>query len=169
MWSPAARTATGEQIGLGGDGHGAIAGVAEVAEPRLHLIAIDAEGAASMLDLLTRNRVPGGVAGRRPMSVLMATTSLQPLAPAWTLWIAAYGLGITWTAHSCGRNPKTLGRVAGGAQPIATGMLRRLGTAGLFFPSSRLSCWITRRSPMGLSQTLRLKTEPHAGILCPHG
>ena len=35
-----------------GDGHGTITGVAEVAEPQLHLVAIDTEGETSMLDLL---------------------------------------------------------------------------------------------------------------------
>jgi hypothetical protein len=34
-------------------GHGAVTGAAEVAEPQLHLVSVDAEGGVSMIDLLT--------------------------------------------------------------------------------------------------------------------
>ena len=156
-----------------GDGHGAIAGVAEVAEPQLHLVAIDAEGEASMLDLLTGTESRLGQVGP-PADV---STDGRYVFAATSTGVDIVDSGVwTWDHvdhfHYYRTEPKTLGRVAGeGAATIATGMLSTAGTTGLFFPSSGEAILLDNSALSNgtISETLRLKTEPHAGIIAPLG
>jgi len=155
------------------DGHGAIAGVAEVAEPQLHLVAIDAEGEASMLDLLTGTESRLGHVGP-PAHV---STDGRYVFAATSSGVDIVDSGVwTWDHvdhfHYYRTEPKTLGRVAGeGAATIATGMLSTAGTTGLFFPSSGEAILLDNSALSNgtISETLRLKTEPHAGIIAPLG
>ena len=154
-----------------GDGHGAIAGVAEVAEPQLHLVAIDAEGETSMLDLLTGTESRLGQVGP-PADV---RTDGRYIFAATSAGVDIVDSGVwTWDHvdhfHYYRAEPKKLGRVAGeGIAAIATGMLSTAGTTGLFFPASGEAVLLdnSELSNGTISETLRLKTEPHAGIIAP--
>ncbi len=130
------------------EGHGAIEGAAEVAEPQLHLVSIDVSGKASMLDLLNGTK-----------------TGLDAVGPAQAVRtdgryvFAADDSGVTvvdsgvWTwdhvdhFHYYRSESKTLGRVTGeGVATISTGMLSTAGTTGSSSqPQAKLCCSTTRR------------------------
>ncbi|GAB3286770.1 hypothetical protein [Kineosporia babensis] len=156
-----------------GAGHGAIEGAAEVAEPQLHLVGIDAEGKAAMLDLLNGTE-----------------TSLSSVAPAEKVStdgryvFAADETGVNiidsgvWTwdhtdhFHYYRAEARSLERVPGeGVATISTGMLSTAGATGLFFPTSGEAVLLDNKSLSEgkINETLRLKGTPHAGLIAPLG
>ncbi|WP_309073369.1 ABC transporter [Paenarthrobacter sp.] len=154
-------------------GHGAIAGASEVAEPQLHLVAIDADGETSMLDLLTGTE-----------SQLGKISPPEDVRTDGRYIFAADSTGVeivdsgAWTwdhvdhFHYYRAEPKNLGKVAGeGTATIATGMLSTAGTTGMFFPTSGEAVLLDNSalSAGTLSETLRFKTESHAGLIAPLG
>ena len=156
-----------------GDGHGAITGVAEVAEPQLYLVAIDAEGETSMLDLLngTQSRL-GKV--RSPADV---STDGRYVFAASNTGVDIVDSG-TWTwdhvdhFHYYRGVARNIGKVDGeGTATIATGMLSTAGTTGMFFPGSGEAVLLDNPalSAGTISEALRFKTEPHAGLIAPLG
>jgi hypothetical protein len=155
------------------DGHGAIPGVAEVAEPQLHLVAIDAIGDASMLDLLNGTESRLGQVGA-PVNV---TTDGRFVFAANTTGVDILDSGVwTWDHkdhfHYYRAEPKTIGKIPGeGTATVATGMLSTAGTTGVFFPSSGTAVLIDNSalSDGSISEALRLDLEPHAGIIAPLG
>lgn len=155
------------------EGHGAIEGAAEVAEPQLHLVSIDVSGKASMLDLLNGTK-----------------TGLDAVGPAQAVRtdgryvFAADDSGVTvvdsgvWTwdhvdhFHYYRSESKTLGRVTGeGVATISTGMLSTAGTTGVFFPASGEAVLLDNKalSQGRVTESLRLQTSPHAGLIAPLG
>lgn len=156
-----------------GDEHGAINGVAEVAEPQLHLVAIDAEGEASMLDLL--NGTPSRL-GKVDSPAAVSTDGRYVFAASST-GVDILDSGVwTWDHvdhfHYYRGEARKLGKVDGeGAAVIATGMLSTAGTTGLFFPTSGEAVLLdnTALSDGTISETLRIKTEPHSGLIAPLG
>lgn len=156
-----------------GNGHGAISGAAEVAEPQLRLVAIDAEGETSMLDLLngTQSRL-GKV--RPPADV---STDGRYVFAAGNTGVDIVDSGAwTWDHvdhfHYYRAEAKNIGRVdGGGTATIATGMLSTAGTTGMFFPTSGEAVLLDNAALAGgsISETLRFKTAPHAGLIAPLG
>ncbi len=154
-------------------GHGAIAGVAEAPEPQLHLVAVDAAGGASMLDLLdgTETRL-GSVA-----APLEATSDGRYVFAAGPTGVEIIDSGVwTWDHgdhfHYYRAEPALLGTVAGGGvAAVASGPLSTTGTTGLFFPSSGTAVLLDNAalSDGTISQTLRLDVAPHPGIIAPLG
>ncbi|MBP2411979.1 hypothetical protein JOF48_000778 [Arthrobacter stackebrandtii] len=154
-------------------GHGAIAGVAELAEPQLHLVAIDAAGQASMLDLLdgTESRL-GSVAP--PVNV---ASDGRYVFAAHTNGVEILDSGVwTWDhgdhSHYYRTKPTSLGTVAGeGTAAVSTGPLSTSGTTGMFFPASGTAVLVENSalSDGTISETLRLDVAPHAGIIAPLG
>lgn len=154
-----------------GDGHGAIAGATEVAEPQLHLVAVDADGALSMLDLLDSTE-----------------TSLDPVEAATSVTtdgryvFAANDTGVSildsgvWTwdhvdhFHYYRADPRLLPRVTGeGVATVSTGMLSTAGTTGVYFPDSGDAILLHNKalSRGEVKETLRVETTPHAGLIVP--
>ncbi|WP_454810759.1 ABC transporter [Paenarthrobacter nitroguajacolicus] len=156
-----------------GDGHGTITGMAEVAEPQLHLVAIDTEGETSMLDLLngTQSRL-GKV--RSPAEV---STDGRYVFAASNTGVDIVDSGAwTWDHvdhfHYYRGAARNIGRVDGeGTATIATGLLSTAGTTGMFFPNSGEAVLLDNPALSGgtITETLRIKTEPHAGLIAPLG
>ncbi|MEV7634867.1 ABC transporter [Pseudarthrobacter enclensis] len=155
------------------DGHGEIPGVAEVAEPQLHLIAVDATGGTSMLDLLSGAESRLGQVGA-PVNV---TTDGRYVFAANTTGVDVLDTGVwTWDHkdhfHYYRAEPRTIGRIPGeGTATVATGMLSTAGTTGMFFPSSGTGILLDNSalSDGVISEAFRLDVEPHAGIIAPLG
>lgn len=154
-------------------GHGAIAGVAEVAEPQLHLVAVDNAGKASMLDLLNGTGSPLG-----------AVAPPSHVASDGRYVFAVNGNGVdiidsgVWTwdhgdhSHYYRAEPTALGTIAGeGPAAVATGLLSTAGTTGLFFPTSGTAVLLDNAalSDGTIAESLRLQVAPHAGIIAPLG
>ncbi|MET4093691.1 ABC transporter [Arthrobacter sp. UYCu712] len=147
--------------------------MAEVAEPQLHLVAIDAEGEASMLDLLTGTDSRLGKVGP-PADV---TTDGRYVFAANSTGVEIVDSGVwTWDHvdhfHYYRAEPKTVGTLAGeGTATIATGMLSTAGTTGVFFPSSGAAVLLDNSalSDGTISESLRLDVEPHDGMIAPLG
>ncbi len=154
-------------------GHGAVAGAAEVAEPQLHLVSIDADGSTSMLDLLTDER-----------------TDLEPVRPADAVTsdgryvFAADGSGVdvvdsgVWTwdhadhFHYYRAEPRAVGRVEGtGTATVSTGMLSTAGGTGVFFPASGEAVLLDNAalSRGRVKETFRLRVGAHDGLVAPLG
>lgn len=156
-----------------GDGHGAITGVAEVAEPQLHLVGIDADGESSMVDLLngTQSRL-----GKLEAPVDVSTDGRYVFAAGNTGVEILDSGAWTWDHvdhfHYYRADPRRIGKVDGeGAATIATGMLSTAGTTGMFFPTSGEAVLLDNAALSGgtISETLRIKAEPHAGLIAPLG
>lgn len=155
------------------DGHAAIAGVAEVAEPQLHLVAIDTQGEASMLDLLTGAESRLGKTG--PPSAV--TTDGRYVYVSTSTGVEILDSGVwTWDHvdhfHYYRAEPKEVGTLAGeGTATIATGLLSTAGTTGVFFPASGEAILLENSalSDGTISESLRLEIEPHAGLIAPLG
>ena len=67
---------------------------------------------------------------------------------------------------------RNIGRVDGeGTATIATGLLSTAGTTGMFFPNSGEAVLLDNPALSGgtITETLRIKTEPHAGLIAPLG
>ncbi|AIY03203.1 lipoprotein [Arthrobacter sp. PAMC 25486] len=153
--------------------HGGIPGVAEVAEPQLHLVAVDATGEASMLDLL--NGTEAQLESVQPP--VHVTSDGRYIFAANTNGVEIIDSGVwTWDHvdhfHYYRAEPAALGTVAGeGTATVATGLLSTAGTTGMFFPSSGSAVLIDNAalSDGTISETLRLEVAPHAGLIAPLG
>ncbi|MFJ4029024.1 ABC transporter [Paenarthrobacter sp. NPDC089989] len=156
-----------------GDGHGSITGAAEVAEPQLHLVSMDADGKASMLDLLTGTE-----------SELPATEPPSTVSSEGRYVFAANDTGVdildsgVWSwdhvdhFHYYRAEPGAVGRLTGaGTATISTGMLSTAGGTGVFFPGSGDAVLLDNSalSEGSISEKLRLHTEPHKGLIAPLG
>lgn len=154
-------------------GHGAIAGVAEVAEPQLHLVAVDGAGNSSMLDLLDGTQTQlGSVA---PPARVSSDGRYVFAASATGVDVIDSGVW-TWDHvdhfHYYQSEPTALGTISGaGVATVATGLLSTAGTTGMFFPSSGAAVLVDNSalSDGTISESLRLDVQPHAGIMAPLG
>jgi hypothetical protein len=168
-----ALTACTETPPTNDQGHGAIAGAAEVAEPQLHLVSIDAEGKTSMLDLLngTETALPDIETANT------VTTDGRYVFATNETGVSIIDSGVwTWDHvdhfHYYRAEPRMLGRVEGhGEASISTGMLSTAGNTGMFFPTSGEAVLLDNKalSEGRISETFRLKGTPHAGLIAPLG
>lgn len=154
-------------------GHGAIAGIAEVPEPQLHLVSVDAAGKASMLDLL--NGTESALGSVVPPSQVVSDGRYVFAVNSNGVDIIDSGVW-TWDHgdhfHYYRAEPTTVGTIAGeGPAAVATGLLSTAGTTGLFFPTSGAAVLLDNAalSDGTITEALRLDVAPHAGIIAPLG
>ena len=156
-----------------GAGHGAIAGATEAAEPPLHLVALNARGQSSMLNLLDGTRTSLGTV---PAAEAVTTDGRYVFAADET-GVSIIDSGVwTWDHvdhfHYYQAQPRLLDRVAGnGVAAISTGMLSTAGTTGIFFPTSGEAVLLENKdlSEGRVIEHLRVRVTPHAGLVAPLG
>lgn len=154
-------------------GHGEVVGATEVAEPPLHLIAIDAGGQVAMLDLL-EDTASTLEAGEAATSV---TTDGRYVFAANDQGLSIIDSGLwTWDHvdhfHYYEAEPRILPRLTGeGVARVSTGMLSTAGTTGVFFPGSGDAVLLDNQALARgeIEETLRVETRPHAGLMVPLG
>ncbi|MCM6764061.1 ABC transporter [Rathayibacter sp. ZW T2_19] len=156
-----------------GDGHGAVSGAAELAEPRLGLTWIDPEGAVSHLDLLDESVAELGAIGA-PTAM---TTDGRYLFAQTADGVEVVDSGVwTWDHvdhfHYYRADPRLLGTVEGeGEAVVATTNLSTSGGTGLFFPESGEAVLLDTEalSTGEIRESFRLDAEPGAGMVVPVG
>jgi hypothetical protein len=156
-----------------GQGHGAVAGAVELAEPRLGLTTIDPSGAISHLDLLDESVSDLGSVGD-PTAV---STDGRYLFAQTAAGVEIVDSGVwTWDHvdhfHYYQAEPRLLGTVAGaGSATIATTNLSTTGGTGLFFAESGEAVLLDTEalSTGEISEKFRLSTAPGAGLVVPVG
>lgn len=156
-----------------GDGHGAVAGAAEVAEPPLGLTTIDPEGTVSHLDLLDENTTELGEIGV-PSAL---TTDGRYLFVETSEGIDVVDSGVwTWDHidhfHYYRASPAVLGTIEGeGPATVATTNLSTTGGTGVFFAGSGEAVLLDTEalSKGDLVERFRLEVAPHAGLVVPVG
>ena len=156
-----------------GDGHGAVTGAEEVAEPQLGLTWIDADGDVSHLDLLDES-----------LTELGEVTPPTGMSTDGRYLFADTGAGLeivdsgVWTwdhvdhFHYYRAAPQLLGSVAGDGQArVATSNLSTSGGTGISFAGSGDAVLLgTEALSKGeISEQFRIEREPHDGLVVPVG
>lgn len=155
------------------DGHGAVAGAEEVAEPQLGLTTIDAAGVVSHLDLLDESVTP---IGEVPTPTAL-TTDGRYLFVQTAEGVEIVDSGVwTWDHvdhfHYYRADPSLLGSVRGeGTATIATTNLSTTGGTGISFAESGDAVLLDTHalSKGEITESFRLEREPHAGLVVPVG
>nr|WP_216848507.1 MULTISPECIES: ABC transporter [unclassified Rathayibacter] len=156
-----------------GEGHGAVSGAAELAEPRLGLTWIDPAGAVSHLDLLDESVAELGTIGE-PSAL---TTDGRYLFAQTAAGVEIVDSGVwTWDHvdhfHYYRADPRLLGTVEGeGEAVVATTNLSTSGGTGLHFPGSGEAVLLDTEalSKGEISESFRLEGEPGPGMVVPVG
>ncbi|WP_445443059.1 ABC transporter [Clavibacter sp. km1a] len=156
-----------------GEGHGAVTGAAELAEPRLGLTSIDPEGQVTHLDLLDESVADLGSIGA-PTAV---DTDGRYLFAQTDAGVEIVDSGVwTWDHvdhfHYYQADPRLLGTVEGdGPATIATTNLSTTGGTGLFFPGSGEAVLLDTEalSKGEVTELFRLDGEPGPGLVVPVG
>ena len=168
---PAAGSPAGAEAS--GAGHGAIDGAEEVAEPQLHLVSIDSDGAVGMVNLLDGTVSEPGVIA--PPSAV--TSDGRYLFAETVEGVEIVDSGVwTWDHvdhfHFYRTSPRVLGPVAGsGPVVVSTSANATTGGTGLFFPESGEAVLLDNQalSKGRIEEVFRLETEPHEGVAAPLG
>ncbi|MFJ4253882.1 ABC transporter [Microbacterium sp. NPDC090003] len=156
-----------------GDGHGAIAGAEEVAEPPLGLTAIDPTGTVTHLDLLDESVTGiGEIAAPRAM-----TTDGRYLFADVGDGVEIVDSGVwTWDHvdhfHYYRAAPALLGAVDGDGSPtIATTNSSTSGGIGISFAGSGDAVLLDTEalSKGEIREQFRLQRDPHTGLVVPVG
>ncbi|QPZ38603.1 ABC transporter [Paramicrobacterium chengjingii] len=159
--------------GKSDDGHGAVAGAVEAAEPPLQLVSIDESGAAGVLDLLDGETTMLGEIGAPHETAtdgryVFATTDAGIEVIDSGVW--------TWDHvdhfHYYRGTPTIVGTVKGkGPVTVATGMLSTAGGTVLRFDGSSEVVLIDNDalSKGEIEETFRLDTGSTSGIAAPVG
>ncbi|MFD3443813.1 ABC transporter [Microbacteriaceae bacterium 4G12] len=159
-----------------GNGHGAVVGAAEVAEPQLGLTTIDPSGAVAHLDLLDESVVGiGGIGGIGAPSAM--TTDGRYLFVRTDAGVEVVDSGVwTWDHvdhfHYYRADPRLVGSVPGdGAATVATTNLSTTGGTGVFFAGSGEAVLLDTAalSKGDVVESFRIQTNPHAGMVVPVG
>lgn len=156
-----------------GEGHGAVAGAAEVSEPPLGLTSLDPAGAVTHLDLLDESTTRVGEIA--PSTAM--TTDGRYLFAQTADGIEVIDSGVwTWDHvdhfHYYRADPRILGTVRGeGDAIVATTNLSTTGGTGLFFAGSGDAVLLsTAALAKGeIVERFRLPREPHPGMVVPVG
>lgn len=156
-----------------GKDHGAVEGAQEVAEPQLHLTAIDGTGNVGQLDLVEGSSANVGTIGA-PRAVdsdgryLFATTTDGVEIVDSGMWTWDHGDHF----HYYRGEPKLLGTVQGDGQAtVATGPLSTAGSTGVFFAGSGEAVLLDNEALADgeVRELFRLDVAPHAGLVAPFG
>ncbi|MCS5722951.1 ABC transporter [Herbiconiux sp. CPCC 203407] len=156
-----------------GDGHGAVAGAQEVAEPPLHLLTLDPEGAVDQLDLLDESVEQVGEVGDVTGIATDGRFVFAGLAGGASVAVVDSGFW-TWSHidhfHYYRGASALLGQVdLAGTAPatVSTGG----ATTGLFSPTSGEAVLLDTAglADGDLAERLRLEVEPHAGLIAGVG
>lgn len=155
------------------NGHGAVAGAAELAEPQLGLTWIGPEGTVSHLDLLDESTTE---IGEIP-AVTDVTTDGRYLFAQTDDGIEIVDSGVwTWDHvdhfHYYRAAPALLGSVTGaGPATIATTNLSTTGGTGISFADSGDAVLLDTEalSKGEIRELFRLEREPHSGLVVPVG
>ena len=153
--------------------HGKVSGAAEVSEPPLHLVSIDAGGSASLLNLLDGTetrlddvRAPRAVTSDGRYAFVADDAGVDIIdSGAWT-WDHVDHF------HYYQAAPGAPGTVSGdGVATVATGMLATAGGTGVFFPESGEAVLLDNAalSQGEIKETLRIDVVPHDGLIAPLG
>ncbi|WP_261164200.1 ABC transporter [Microbacterium sp. Marseille-Q6965] len=155
------------------DGHGAVEGAAEVAEPQLHLVTVAPNGAVGSIDLLSEERRDIGSIGT-PTNVVtdgryaFATTEAGVEIVDSGMW--------TWDHvdhfHYYRGTPSVLGTVPGsGEAVIVTSNSSTTGSAGVFFPETGEAVLLDVEALARgeVRESFRLELAPHRGLVAPLG
>ena len=155
------------------DGHGAVAGAEEVAEPQLHLIGLDRTGAVGALDLLTEETAELGTVA--PPSAVATDGRYVWATTADGVEVVDSGVW-TWNHgdhdHYYRAAPRLLGTVAGeGPVTVSTGPLSTAGGTGLLFPRTGEAVLLDNSALAdgALEERFRLTLPPHDGVVAPLG
>lgn len=155
------------------DGHGAVSGAEEVAEPQLGLTSIDRAGTVTHLDLLDETVTEIGTIG----SPTRVTTDGRYVFAQTPHGIEIVDSG-RWTwdhvdhFHYYRADPAVLGTVEGGAEAtVATTTLSTTGGTGISFADSGDAVLLdTAALAKGeIRESFRIEREPHAGLVVPVG
>jgi hypothetical protein len=156
-----------------GEGHGAVAGAEELAEPRLGLTTIDRSGTVAHLDLLDESVVELGSI-EAPTAVETDGRYLFAETPR-GLEVVDSGVW-TWDHvdhfHYYRADPRLLGTLEGeGAATVATTNLSTSGSTGVHFAGSGDAVLLdTEALSRGeLRERFRLDGEPGPGLVVPVG
>ncbi|MDQ1103878.1 ABC transporter [Nocardioides zeae] len=156
-----------------GDGHGAVAGAAEVAEPPVGLTTVDPTGTVTHLDLLDESTTEIGTVGAPSAMVsdgryLFVQTDAGVEVVDSGRW--------TWDHvdhfHYYRAEPRLVGAVSGdGTATVATTNSSTTSGTGLYFADSGEAVLLDTEalSKGDLVERFRLDTEPHAGLVVPVG
>lgn len=156
-----------------GDGHGAIAGAEEAAEPQLGITSIDPDGLVTHLDLLDESVTElGEISAPAAM-----TTDGRYLFAQTDEAIEIVDSGAwTWDHvdhfHYYRAAPALLGTVLGeGDATVATTNLSTTGGTGVSFAGSGDAVLLDTQalSKGEISEFFRIEREPHAGLVVPVG
>lgn len=156
-----------------GDGHGEIAGAAELAEPALGLTTVDPGGVVSHLDLLDETTAELGRV-RAPQAL---HTDGRYLFAADDRGVSVIDSGVwTWDHvdhfHYYRAEARIVGDVAGeGVATVATSNSSTTGGTGLFFPESGEAVLLDTEalSTGEIVESFRLAGEPGPGLVVPVG
>jgi hypothetical protein len=154
-------------------GHGEVEGAAEVPEPPLALVSIDAAGAVGSLDLLD-----GTVTdlGEVPAPQSSATDGRYVFAGT-ADGVSVIDSGVwTWDHvdhfHYYRAEPSLLGDIPGeGPVSVSTGLLATAGATGLYFSGSREAVLLDNAalSKGRIEERLRIQTDDTEGVIAPLG
>ncbi|MGF2949611.1 ABC transporter [Microbacterium alcoholitolerans] len=162
-----------DEGGNSGDGHGAVAGAEEVAEPQLGLTIIDPDGAVTHLDLLDESVAElGDVEAPRALS-----TDGRYLFSQSGNGVDIIDSGVwTWDHidhfHYYRAAPALLGTLQGeGSATVATTNLSTAGGTGVFFAGSGDAVLLDTEalSKGEIAERFRMKVDPHEGLVVPVG
>lgn len=155
------------------DGHGHIDGAAEVSEPPLGLMAVDADGAVRHLDLLDEELADLGAIAR-PSA---ATGDGRYLFAAGVEGVTVVDSG-RWTwdhvdhFHYYVAEPRVVGEVSGrGPTTVVTTNSSTTGGTGVFFAGTGEAVLLDTEalSKGEIAELFRLEVEPHDGLVVPVG
>ncbi|HWS50787.1 MAG TPA: ABC transporter [Microbacterium sp.] len=168
--APPSSSAPGDAAG---DGHGAVSGAEEVAEPQLGLTVIDPDGSVTHLDLLDESVAElGEVEGPTDLATdgryLFAETSGGVEIVDSGVW--------TWDHidhfHYYRADARLLGTVEGeGPATVATTNLSTTGSTGISFSASGDAVLLDTEalSKGEITERFRVRREPHDGLVVPVG
>lgn len=171
--APAATSPSPASTPQTGDGHGAIAGAEEVAEPPLGLTTISPEGGVQHLDLLDESVTDLGAVSA-PTSM---TTDGRYLFADSGAGVEVVDSGVwTWDHvdhfHYYRAAPALLGTVEGdGAATVATTNSSTTGGTGVSFAGSGDAVLLDTEalSKGEIRESFRLERDPHDGMVVPVG
>lgn len=153
------------------EGHGSVAGAAQVDEPPLQLVSIDRDGAVGVLDLLDGTAVELGEIGA-PNAV---TTDGRYVFATTEAGVEVVDSGAwTWDHvdhfHYYRADPRIIGTLEGsGTAAVSTGPLATAGATGVFLDGEAVLLDNKALSEGEIVETLRLETGSDEGVIAPLG